>query len=156
MPSTSIKKNINCPKKDLINIVLDIEKYPEFVPWCTDSKIYESKIKENIIEITAELTIGKGFIKDKYKSFVIYNKILDTIDVTNIGGPLKHLTNKWNFRETDNSTQVDFHVNFELKNSLLNVLMSKWFDIGAKRIADAFLKRVNEISKQTTESTNSR
>mgnify|MGYP001487482163 CR=1 FL=1 len=43
MPSSSVKKKISCTKKDLINMVLDIEKYPEFVPWCLDSKVHEKK-----------------------------------------------------------------------------------------------------------------
>ena len=74
MPSASIKKNIPCSKKDLINMVLDIEKYPEFVPWCLGSKIYNKIDKGETIEIKADLTIGKSFFRDTYKSLVIYNK----------------------------------------------------------------------------------
>jgi len=64
MPSASIKKNIPCSKKDLINMVLDIEKYPEFVPWCLGSKIYNKIDKGETIEIKADLTIGKSFFRD--------------------------------------------------------------------------------------------
>ena len=70
----------------------------------------------NTVEITAELTIGKSFFKETYKSFVIYDKSTDSINVTNIGGPLKHFENKWNFRHTGDSSVVDFLVDFELKN----------------------------------------
>ena len=62
-------------------MVLDIEKYPEFVPWCLDSKIHKTNKKNNIVEITADLTIGKSIFKETYKSFVIYNKFSDTIFV---------------------------------------------------------------------------
>ncbi len=82
MPSSSVKKEISCSKEDLINMVLDIEKYPEFVPWCLDSKVYEKKDKGDTIEIIADLTIGKSFFKETYKSFVIYSKSADTIYVT--------------------------------------------------------------------------
>ena len=61
MPSASIKKEIPCSKENLIKMVLDIEKYPEFVPWCLNGKIHSKKIKVNKIEITADLTIGKNF-----------------------------------------------------------------------------------------------
>ncbi len=149
MPSASITKIIPCSKDNLIAMVLDIEKYPEFVPWCLGGKIHDKIDKGNIIEITAELTIGKSFFSETYKSFVIYDKSKDSIDVTNVGGPLKHLENKWFFRQTGNSSEVDFHIDFELKNKILNVLMIKTFDIGLKKIADAFGKRAVELFKST-------
>ena len=149
MPSASITKIIPCSKDNLIAMVLDIEKYPEFVPWCLGGKIHDKIDKGNIIEITAELTIGKSFFSETYKSFVIYDKSKDSIDVTNVGGPLKHLENKWFFRQTGNSSEVDFHIDFELKNKILNVLMIKTFDLGLKKIADAFEKRAVELFKRT-------
>ena len=89
MPSASIKKEIPCSKENLIKMVLDIEKYPEFVPWCLKGKIHNKIVKGNNIEITADLTIGKSFFNETYKSFVIYDKSADSIHVTNIDGPLK-------------------------------------------------------------------
>ena len=130
-------------------MVLDIEKYPEFVPWCLGGKIYSNIDKGNTVEITADLTIGKSFFKETYKSFVIYDKSNDSINVTNIEGPLKHLENKWNFRQTGDSSEVNFYVDFELKNKILNVLMIKTFDLGLKKIADAFEKRANKLFNKT-------
>ena len=149
MPSASIKKKIPCPKKNLIEMVLDIEKYPEFVPWCLEGRIHEKKVKGNIIEIKADLTIGKSFFRDTYKSFVIYNKSKDSIHVTNINGPLKHLENNWFFKQDGDSSEVEFHVDFELKNIIFNALMSKSFDLGLKKIADAFEKRALDLFNKT-------
>ena len=149
MPSSSIKKKISCSKKNLIEMVLDIEKYPEFVPWCLDSKIHDKIDKGDKVEIRADLTIGKSFFKDTYKSFVIYNKSVDSIHVTNIDGPLKHLENEWLFKQDGDFSEVEFHVDFELKNKILNVLMIKSFDIGLKKIADAFEKRAIELFDKT-------
>ena len=126
-------------------MVLDIEKYPEFVPWCLGGKIHTNIDKGSTLEITADLTIGKSFFSETYKSFVIYDKSADSLHVTNIGGPLKHLENKWTFRQNGDSSEVDFHVDFELKNKILNVLMIKTFDLGLKKIADAFEKRASEL-----------
>ena len=149
MPSASIKKKIPCSKKNLIEMVLDIEKYPEFVPWCLDGKIHDKIDKGDTIEIKADLTIGKSFFKDTYKSFVIYNKSEDSIHVTNINGPLKHLENEWFFRQDGDSSEVEFQVDFELKNKILNVLMIKSFDLGLKKIADAFEKRAIQLFEKT-------
>ena len=147
MPFASIKKKIPCSKKNLIEMVLDIEKYPEFVPWCLEGKIHEKIDRGDSIEIKADLTIGRSFFKDTYKSLVIYNKSKDSILVTNIDGPLKHLENRWFFRQDGDSSEVEFHVDFELKNKILNVLMIKSFDLGLKKIADAFGKRAIDLFK---------
>ena len=143
MPSASVKKEISCSKENLIKMVLDIEKYPEFVPWCLDGKIHNKIDKGNIVEITADLTIGKSFFYDTYKSFVVYDKSLDSIHATNIDGPLKYLENKWFFKQVGKNSVVDFCLDFELKNKVLNILMLKSFDIGLKKIANAFEKRAN-------------
>jgi coenzyme Q-binding protein COQ10 len=147
MPSASITKEIPCSKENLIDMVLDIEKYPEFVPWCLSSKIYSKNKKGDKIEIAADLTIGKSFFNETYKSFVIYDKSLDLIHVTNIKGPLKHLENRWIFKQKGKNSEVNFHVDFELKNKILNSLMIKSFNIGLKKIADAFEKRAIELFK---------
>ena len=149
MPSASIKKDIPCSKENLIKMVRDIEKYPEFVPWCLNSKIHSRNDKGNKVEIIADLTIGKGFFNETYKSFVIYNKSSDSIYVTNKEGPLKRLENKWFFKQKGNNSEVDFQVDFELKNKILNMLMIKSFDIGLKKIADAFEKRAVDLFKRT-------
>ena len=145
MPSASIKKKIPCSKKNLIEMVLDIEKYPEFVPWCLDGKIHYKTDKGNTIEIKAYLTIGKSFFSDTYKSFVVYNTSEDSIHVTNIDGPLKHLENEWFFRQDGDASEVEFYVDFELKNKILNVIMIKSFDLGLKKIADALEKRAIQL-----------
>ena len=148
MPSASIKKEIPCSKENLIKMVMDIEKYPEFIPWCLNGKIHTINDKGNKIEIIADLTIGKNFFNETYKSFVIYEKSSNTISVSNIDGPLKHLENKWFFKEKGNNSEVDFYIDFELKNKILNLFMTKFFDIGLKKIADSFEKRALKLFKK--------
>ena len=145
MPQASVKRLIECKKEQLIDLVLDIEKYPQFVPFCLDSKIYEKKEKDNLLLIIADLTIGKGPFKDTYKSDVKFNKKDNSIYVTNLDGPLKHLENKWHFKQENNFTEVSFDVDFELKNDFLNIIMTKSFKFGLDKIADAFQKRADEL-----------
>ena len=145
MPKASVKRLIECEKDDLIRLVLDIEKYPEFVPFCLDAKVYENKNEGDLTKIIADLTIGKGPFKDTYKSDVRYNKQNDTIHVTNIGGPLKHLENNWKFIQKENYTEVQFDVDFEIKNKFLNLIMEKSFQFGLNKIADAFQKKAENL-----------
>ena len=90
MPRASVKRLIECEKNQLIDLVLDIEKYPTFVPYCIDAKVYEKNDTVDFINIIADLTIGKGLFKDTYKSDVKFKKNNDSIYGTNVGGPLKH------------------------------------------------------------------
>ena len=145
MPKASVKRNINKKKDKLIEFVLDIEKYPEFIPFCLDSKVYDRKEENNQILIIADLTIGKGPFSDTYKSDVRFNKQDDTINVTNLDGPLRHLQNNWKFVENNNMTEVYFDVDFEIKNKFLNLLMEKSFEFGLNKIADAFQKRAETV-----------
>tara|TARA_Y100001970_G_scaffold41540_1_gene51409 strand:+ start:10430 stop:10879 length:450 start_codon:yes stop_codon:yes gene_type:complete len=145
MPKASIKRLIECKKINLINLVLDIEKYPEFIPFCYDAKIFERIEKKNSLNIVADLTIGKGPFKDTYKSDVLFNKIEDSIHVKNIDGPLNHLSNNWFFKEQNNVTEVMFDINFEIKNKFLNTIMEASFKFGLEKIADAFQDRAENL-----------
>ena len=145
MPKASVKRLIECKKDQLIDLVLDIEKYPEFVPFCLGAHIYERNKEGNQILIIADLTIGKGPFKDTYKSDVKFNNEDNTINVTNIGGPLNHLENIWSFNETKVGTEISFNIDFEIQNKFLNVLMSKSFKFGLNKIADAFQKRAEDL-----------
>jgi len=149
MPKASVRRLIECKKEQLVDLVLDIEKYPQFVPFCLDSKIYKKKEKGDLLLIIADLTIGKGPFKDTYKSDVKFNKKDDSIYVTNLDGPLKYLENKWYFREDNNITEVIFDVDFELKNHFLNIVMTKSFQFGLDKIADAFQKRAEDLFSKT-------
>jgi coenzyme Q-binding protein COQ10 len=145
MSSASIKKIIPCKKKDLIKMVLDIEKYPEFVPWCLEGKIHEKNESDDLIEIKGDLKVGKRFLNETYTSLVLYYKEKDKILVTNIDGPLKHLQNEWKFKEINNQTQLEFDIDFELKNNLLNMIMKNSFNLGLNKIADAFEERAIKL-----------
>ena len=145
MPKASVKRTINCSKEDLINLVLNIEDYPKFIPYCLNAKIYEKKLDNDDQLIIADLTIGKGLFKDTYKSDVKYIKKDGIILVKNIDGPLKYLDNKWQFIKIGKLTEVSFDVDFELKNKFLNILMVKSFKYGLDKIADAFQKRAEEL-----------
>ena len=147
MPKASVKRLIECNKNQLIDLVLDIEKYPEFVPFCLDAHVYEKNTEGDLTLIIADLTIGKGPFKDTYKSDVKFNKKDSSIKVTNIGGPLNHLENTWYFNEHKNGTEISFDIDFEIENKFLNIIMTKSFKFGLDKIADAFQKRAESLFK---------
>ena len=128
-------------------MVLDIEKYPEFVPWCIEGKILNKKESEDLIVFDGDLKVGKSFLNEIFSSQVSYYKEKDKIIVTNLDGPLKHLKNEWIFKEVNNKTQLEFFIDFELKNPILNAIMKKSFELGLSKIAKSFVDRAIKLYK---------
>jgi coenzyme Q-binding protein COQ10 len=147
MSSASIKKIIPCKKNQLIEMVLDIEKYPEFVPWCIEGRVHEKNESKDLITFNGDLKVGKSILNETFSSHVSYHKEIDKIIVTNLGGPLKHLKNEWSFKEVNNATQLEFFIDFELKNPILNSIMKKSFEIGLNKIAKSFEARAIKLYK---------
>ena len=147
MSSASIKKIISCSQNNLIDMVLDIEQYPNFVPWCLEGKINKKNDSKDFTEIRADLKVGKRFINETYSSLVLYSKKKKLITVTNIDGPLKYLKNEWRFKDLNNKTQLEFKIDFELKNSFLNIVLKNSFNFGLNKIANAFEQRALKLFK---------
>jgi coenzyme Q-binding protein COQ10 len=147
MSTASIKKIIPCKKNQLIEMVLDIEKYPEFVPWCIEGKIHDKNESEDLIYFNGDLKVGKSILNETFFSQVTYYKEKNKIIVTNLDGPLKYLKNEWMFKEINNATQLEFFIDFELKNPILNSIMIKSFELGLNKIAKSFEERAIKLYK---------
>jgi coenzyme Q-binding protein COQ10 len=147
MSSATIKKIISCKKNQLIEMVLDIEKYPEFVPWCIEGKIHDKNESKDLITFNGDLKVGKSILNETFFSHVAYYKEKDKIIVTNLDGPLKHLKNEWMFTEVNNATQLEFFIDFELKNPILNAIMKRSFELGLNKIAKSFEERAVKLYK---------
>jgi len=147
MSSATIKKIIPCKKKQLIEMVLDIEKYPEFVPWCIEGQVHDKNESADLITFKGDLKVGKSILNETFSSHVSYYKEKDKIIVTNLDGPLKHLKNEWTFKKINNGTQLEFFIDFELKNPVLNSIMKKSFELGLNKIAKSFEQRAVSLFK---------
>jgi coenzyme Q-binding protein COQ10 len=77
----------------------------------------------------------------------LYYKEKDKIIVTNLNGPLKRLKNEWIFKEINNATQLEFFIDFELKNPILNAIMKRSFELGLNKIAKSFEERAVKLYK---------
>ena len=147
MPKKNIIKKFCYPLDLIENLILDIDNYKEFLPWCTNSKVISKKKNKNSIEIIADLEIGYSFAKDVYTSHVKYDKITKKIIVYAIDGPLKTLENIWTLNKINKSEcEVEFFINLELKNIVLNKMLDKMFDIGFKKILNSFEKRAKFLA----------
>jgi len=145
LPIKKVVKKFNFPKNDLIKLVLDIDNYNEFLPWCKSSKIL--KIDEDSTKkiIHADLEIGYKLITDTYTSEVVFDKKKSEIIVKSLSGPIKKLSNIWSFKDiNESSCEVNFFIEIELNNLLLNAMFSKFFDIGFEKILSSFEDRAKD------------
>ena len=148
MPVKKIIKKFNYSKKDLIELVLKIDDYKFFLPWCINSKILTINKKKKDLKIIADLEIGFKSFREIYTSEVIYNNQSSKIEVTSINGNIKKLLNIWEFEEFDQkSCNVIFFIDIELKNPIVNILFNKFFNYGFEKILNSFERRAKETIK---------
>jgi len=148
LPVKKIVKKFNYSKKDLAELVLKIDDYKFFLPWCINSKILTIDKNKRDLKIIADLEIGFKSFREIYTSEVIYNNQDSKIEVTSINGNIKKLLNIWEFEEIDkNSCNVIFFIDIELKNPIINVLLNKFFNYGFEKILNSFEQRAKETIK---------
>jgi coenzyme Q-binding protein COQ10 len=148
LPVKKITKTFNYSKKDVIELVLKIEDYKIFLPWCINSKILTIDKNKEDLKIIADLEIGFKSFKEIYTSKVYYDNKNSKIEVTSISGNIKKLLNIWEFEIVDKkSCTVNFFIDIELKNPMINIIFSKFFNYGFEKILNSFEQRARETIK---------
>ncbi len=148
MPIKKISKKFNYSKSDLVKLVLKIDEYKNFLPWCINSKILTLDKNNKDLKITADLEIGFKTFRDTYTSKVIYDDKNSKIEVTSINGNIKKLLNIWEFEIIDKkSCNVIFFIDIELKNPIINIIFNKFFNYGFEKILNSFELRAKETIK---------
>ncbi len=149
MPIKRIIKKFNYPKKNLIELVLKIDNYKNFLPWCIQSKILSVKKNNKDLKIIADLEIGFRSFRDVYTSNVFYDNLNSKIEVTSVNGNIKKLLNIWEFKEIDKKTcNVIFFIDIELKNPIINILFKKFFNYGFEKILKSFEEQAKAFIKK--------
>ena len=127
----------------LFNIVLDIESYPEYIPWCTKMVVNE----KNNNEIYADMFVKYKFIlTQKFGSYIKFNKNELKIRTSYIEGPLKDLKTNWEFEEiSKNKSKIIFEVNFEFKNFIHQKLAETFYPLVENKMIESFKKRADNL-----------
>ena len=125
--------------EQMFDLVVDVARYPEFLPWCVASRIREQTDRH----IVADLVIGFKMVRERFTSRVSLDRGAMTVDTELVEGPFKHLTNNWRFKlaEDGKSTEIDIHVDFAFRSAILQQLIEPFFEEAQKRMISAFEKR---------------
>ena len=143
MKNSHREEIVNHSAKKLFDIVIDIETYPEFIPWCTKMVVNERKKNE----IFADMYVQYKLILDqRFGSHVKFDRNKLTIETNYIEGPLKDLTTNWKFDELENKkSKITFVVNFEFKNFLHQKIAETFYPLIENKMINSFKERANSI-----------
>jgi len=148
MPNLTQVKTLPHSASNMYSLVMDIEKYPEFLPWCKGAKITKIISEENL---EADLLINFKNFFEKYSSDVAHGKNSDGsyyVNVTAIRGPFKNLVNRWKFREiAEKKCEVEFFLDFEFNSFLLTKMIGAIFERAAQKMMEAFEIRACDLHK---------
>lgn len=130
--------------EDLFNLVIDVENYPKFVPWCVDARI----IERHVNMLKAELLVRFKSVTYKYISLIKFAEF-SLISIEQFSGPFTHLKSNWQFNElAPRKTKLELNIDFSFKSSLLNHLSKFFFATVSKRMTDAFISRAQTLYGQ--------
>ena len=141
MPTHAERRVLPYSPEQLYNLVADIERYPEFLPWCLAAKIRRREGRT----IHADLMIGFRMVRERFTSKVDLEPTR-RIDVAYAEGPFKYLNNHWEFNEAPGGgCEIDFFVEFEFRNRVLQKLIEVLFHEAVRRMVSAFEGRARAL-----------
>lgn len=147
MPQFKAKRRVRHSADDMFLLVVDMERYPEFVPLCTDMRVRgRSEIAEGVEVATARMTVAYKVIREYFTTRVTMHRPELWITVEYLDGPLHVLSNRWSFRPLgETASEVEFFIDYEFKSRILSALMGAVFDAAFRRFATAFEKRADKV-----------
>ncbi len=137
MTTHAEKRAIPFEPEQMFKLVAEVNKYPEFLPWCVAARV-RSKSET---ELKADLIIGFQMFRESFTSNVKLDSENLKIEAQYADGPFKYLQNRWHFIKTDEGCLIDFYVDFEFNNRLLQSVIESLFTEAVKRMVAAFEKR---------------
>lgn len=140
MPTHAEKKRLLYTPAEMFDLVADIEKYPEFLPWCVGTRI---RSREGSL-VVADMIIGYKMFRESFTSRVTLSKP-DRIDVEYFDGPFKYLHNHWIFEPDGKGTCIDFFVDFEFKSRILQAMIGVVFGEAVRIMVNAFERRAETV-----------
>jgi len=141
MPTHAEQRLLPHSREQLFDLVADVERYPEFLPWCVGARIRE----RSDTLVVADLLIGYKVVRERFTSRVRLTRP-DRIDVTYTEGPFRYLNNHWIFEaQPDGSTKIDFYVDFEFHSRMLQRIIATLFNEAVRRMVQAFENRALEL-----------
>jgi coenzyme Q-binding protein COQ10 len=132
--------------RQMFDLVADIERYPEFLPWCTALRIVQKDVSDGQGTMTADMVVAYTVFRERFRSKVLLDLENSRIDAAYVDGPFRNLQNRWRFTDKpEGGSIIDFEIAFEFKNFLLQATAQAVFDKAFARMSEAFVTRAEEV-----------
>lgn len=141
MPTHAEQRVLPFSPQQLYDMVADVARYPEFLPWCLAVRIRKNDGRE----IVADLIVGFKMVRERFTSRVVLSEPGHCLEVEYIEGPLRYLNNHWRFEPHENGCRIDFFVDFEFKSRLLQKAFKPLFNEAVRRMVSAFEARAYDL-----------
>ncbi len=145
MTSHAETKYLPYTAKEMFDLVADISSYPEFLPWCAAARVRKEIQKGVIKQIEADLVISFKVFREKFGSHVLLDASKFTIETEYLDGPFRHMQSVWSFNNSEQGCEVNFNVDFEFKNAMLQSIIGLVFNDAMQRIVRAFERRAADL-----------
>lgn len=145
MQSFATRRHVPFTAAQMFALVADIERYPEFLPFCTGLKVLSRRKLGQGEEIVARMSVGYKAIAESFTTRVVTEPEVKRIDVSYLNGPFKHLENRWKLIDEPKGSTIDFFIAYEFKSRLFAMLVGAMFDQIFRSFAEAFEKRARDI-----------
>ena len=130
----------------LLSLVGDVARYPEFVPWISAMRTWNARdLGDGIDTLDAEAGVGFSFLKERFATRVRRDRHGQQIVVSLLSGPFRKLENRWEFFEADGGTRVEFDIDFEFRSRLLDGMLRANFHHAVDRLMECFEDRAKAL-----------
>lgn len=145
MPAHSETKRLPYSADQMYDLVADVARYPEFLPWTAAARIRSTHDQGDHTVMLADLVVSFKVFRERFGSRVLLWPQKKQIDTAYIDGPFKHLESTWRFKDVEGGCDVSFDVDFEFKNRLLQGAAGMFFNEAMQRIVRSFERRAKDL-----------
>ena len=151
MPVINQQRRLAWSAEEMFDLVADVKRYPEFLPWVVATRIKS----DSETEMVADMMVGFSALREKFTSRVLKERP-NRIAVEYLDGPLKRLSNTWEFRaEEDGGCVIDFNVDFTFRSAILEALAGQYLDRAFRKMVAAFEMRAEKVYGSSSSSATS-
>jgi len=145
MPSHSEIRILPYTAQQMYDLVADVTKYPQFLPWCAAARVNKVIPGEGQTVVEADLVISFKVFREKFGSHVVLSSDAMKIETRYIDGPFRFMESEWVFADVESGCEVGFKVDFEFKNAILQSVIGLVFNEAMQRIVRAFEDRARQL-----------
>ncbi|WP_116131757.1 type II toxin-antitoxin system RatA family toxin [Tropicimonas sp. IMCC34043] len=131
--------------KQMYDLVADIESYPEFLPWTAAARVRGRHDEGDSVVEVADMVVSFKVFREKFATRVTLTESLYRIVSEYLDGPFKFLISTWGFVEAEGGCEVQYHVEFEFKNKILQKAAGMFFSDAQRQVMNAFETRAKEL-----------